>query len=168
MNNFNIVVQEVSESNFDTFINLFEKYEYEMSQYELYDLSNSGLYQNNSIMKYINNKFHKATIFYNNISPVGFAAYYHNDIKRAYSLTELFVVYKYRRCGIARKILYNLFTENRGVWRIDVHPKNLNALSFWLSIIKAEFVSEIKILMNDTRKYEDGSMPVNIFFTSNK
>ena len=168
MNNFNIVVQEVKESNFETFINLFEKYEYEMSQYELYDLSYEGLYKNNSIVKYINNKFHKAMIFYNNISPIGFTAYYHNDIKCLYSLTELFIVYKYRKCGIARKVLYNLFIGNPGMWRVEVHPKNLNALSFWLSIIKAEFVSECKILINDIRKYKDGSMPVNIFFMSDK
>ena len=58
-----------------------------------------------------------------------------------FSMAELFVMKKYRKTGIGRKIAFHAFDQFRGVWEVGQLPENEPATSFWQHVI-AEYTQD--------------------------
>lgn len=58
-----------------------------------------------------------------------------------YSIAEFFILRKYRRRGIGRKVAFDLFDRFAGRWEISKLSTNVTALKFWSDVIES-YLSE--------------------------
>lgn len=56
-------------------------------------------------------------------------------IKCIYSMSEFFILRKYRRMGFGREAARQVFTLFPGVWRVGEIPENQPAQAFWRKVI---------------------------------
>lgn len=160
-----IIYKRVNNTNFSIFLNLFDKYNYELSQYEGSEISEDGMFLSTEIcQKYIHSSTHQAYIIYNQRKPIGFFAIYINSITKKYVVSELFIIYTYRKHGIAYNSISQLLNKHKGAWRVDMHHKNTKAIKFWERISQSSLVTNAYFSTNDSRVYFDGSRPTNLFF----
>ena len=118
--------------------NLMEKYLYEFSQYTLWDVNPLGLYGYGYIDHYWTEKGRWPYFVKVDGKIAGFVMV--NDFREAdaatdYTMSEFFIVYKYRRHGIGRKAAYAVIQEHPGVWQLKYHPKNIASAKFWNGIV---------------------------------
>lgn len=119
--------------------NLLEKYMYEFSQYELCDVNALGLYDYPYLDYYWTEKNRWAFFIKVDGKLAGFVMV--NDFPEAdeptdYSLSEFFVLYKYRRSGVGRWAAKEAFNRFHGRWQLRRHPHNLPSVHFWDRVIE--------------------------------
>ncbi len=68
-------------------------------------------------------------------------------------VSEFYIRPAFRRCGLGRASLAEVWRRFSGAWRVEVHPRNAAAAAFWLSCVE-EFASG-DIEVNEVA-YEDG------------
>jgi predicted acetyltransferase len=72
---------------------------------------------------------------------VGFVlirSYYVSDLKDyVYSIAEFFVMKKYRKQGVGKKVAFQMFNLFPGVWEVAEIEENRPAQAFWRKIIHA-------------------------------
>lgn len=151
--------------------NLLEKYNYEFSQWDLRDVNDLGLYGYQYLDYYWNEDQRWAYFILADGKLAGFALV--NDLPEVadrdtdYQLAEFFVMYKYRRLGVGRRAVFQLFDEHKGRWQLKRHPKNLASARFWDRVINdyTDGSFELVIAYPDT-EYDDGSLGDVYFFSS--
>ncbi len=52
-----------------------------------------------------------------------------------YDVGEFFVLGKFQRLGVGRRIVHKLFKKFQGSWRIRQIPENIPAVNFWRKVI---------------------------------
>ena len=165
-----IEVVTVNESDEDIFFNLLDKYNFELSQYELTDTNPDGLYDNARFKKYLTNERFFAELYFVEKLPVGLAAYsiYYSVGKKIFinSLNEFFILHKYRRRGAGKFLAQKIFAAHNGFWKIEIHPSNVTAQMFWKNVVAAYSNGSYKIESNGVGHYHDGSAPLTIIFHS--
>ena len=163
-----IEVVPVDKSNAYVFFNLLDKYNFELSQYELTDANFDGLYDNERFKKYLASERFFAQLFFAEKNPVGLAAYsiYYSTGKKIFinALNEFFVLPKYRRRGIGKFLAQKIFDAHNGFWKVEIHPSNVTAQMFWKNVIAAYSNGNYKIESNGVGHYHDGSSPLTIIF----
>lgn len=150
---------------------LMEKYNYEFSQWDLRDVNDLGLYGYQYLDYYWNEERRWAYFILADDKLAGFALV--NDLPEVddretdYQLAEFFVMYKYRRLGVGRRAVFQLFDEHKGRWQLKRHPKNLAAARFWDRVINdySDGSFELVIAYPGTA-YHDGSLGDVYFFNS--
>jgi len=152
-------------------MNLIEKYEYDFSKYTLADINNLGLFG----YDYLDHYFVEENRFAYFVKVDGFLAGFVmiNDYpevkteKTDYCISEFFILSKYRRQGIGKKVVFEVLNKHRGRWMLKRHPKNIDSVLFWDNVIsdytKGNFTL-IKAHPNESIAYEDGSLADVIFF----
>jgi len=121
----------------DILLNLFEKYDYEFSQYLTFlDVNELGLYNDEVPSCYWQNDGkHVAYFIEVDKKLAGFVmvadASTVGDRKTDFMIDEFFVMYKYRRLGIGKQAFFDVLKKHRGRWQVYYHPKNTPAVSFW-------------------------------------
>jgi predicted acetyltransferase len=148
--------------------NLMEKYNYEFSQYEKTDVNKLGLYGYDWLDCYWTEKNrYPYFILVDNIL-AGFVLindYPEINMKMDYAIAEFFIMYKYRRLGVGKYIVYNVLNKYKGTWQIKYHPKNIVSVKFWNSIIKEYTNGQYKIIKNNKETlYRDGTIGEVIIF----
>ena len=117
-----------------TIENLLELYCYDFSQYTNADVNEIGKY----CYKYLDNywtdtrRFPFLILFGGKI--VGFV-FVRELNKNNFEIAEFFILRKYRRLGIGRKIAWQIFEMFTGNWQISQLLKNLPAQNFWRNVV---------------------------------
>ncbi len=162
--NFEIVPAERHEK--EILRNLMEKYDYEFSQYTLEDVNPLGLYGYDWLDGYWTEKGRWAFFLKADGKLAGFAMV--NDYPEAgktdYCMSEFFVMYKYRRCGLGSFAARALFDRFRGSWQLKRHPKNLPSVGFWDRVVGSYTKGAYRVeSMGGDIAYPDGT-PADVFF----
>jgi predicted acetyltransferase len=157
-----ITIEAVKIEEKEILRNLLEKYNYEFSQYEKTDVNNLGLYGFDYMDYYWmeKNKF-PYFIKINNLL-VGFAMVTdHRDIniETDYTMAEFSILFKYRKMGIGKNVVKQLFEKHKGKWQIKFHPKNEISEIFWTNVVKEYTKGNYEIIENNEETiYRDGTI----------
>jgi predicted acetyltransferase len=70
-----------------------------------------------------------------NLAGFVFVRFVEEEPKYYYSIAEFFVMKKYRRVGIGKKVAKRIFDLHKGDWEVSQVEKNKPAQQFWVSVI---------------------------------
>jgi hypothetical protein len=70
------------------------------------------------------------------------------NLETDYTMSEFFILYKYRKQGIGKYCVNYLFKKHKGKWQVTFHPKNKISKSFWINVIKEYTNGKYKIYKN--------------------
>lgn len=148
--------------------NLLEKYDYEFSQYDKRDVNKLGLYDYKYLDTYWIEKNRWAFFVLVDDKLAGFVMVNNHSEAREetdFSLSEFFIMYKYRRCGVGKYAAKKVFDMFNGRWQLKRHPNNLGAVCFWDSVI-SEYTDDNYRLIKSylDSEYADGTLGDIFFF----
>ena len=166
----NIILKQVEISEREILANLLEKYDYEFSQYDNRDVNKLGLYGYKHLDSYwieesrwayfieVDEKL-AGLVMIGNFPPV-------EEREMNFSVSEFFVMYKYRRKGIGKKAFFMVADLHRGKWQLQRHPKNIASVHFWDNAINEYTKGSYKLIKSHPKswKYEDGTFGDVYFF----
>ena len=150
--------------------NLLEKYLYEHSQYDKRDVNILGLFGYDYLDNYWTeeNRF-PYFIKVDNIL-AGFVMvndYNETKLDTNYTVSEFFIMYKYRRNGVGKYAVKYILEKHKGKWQLSFHPNNENSKKFWINTISEYTKGNYKLIENNTDWiYEDGTKGHTIIFDS--
>jgi predicted acetyltransferase len=164
----NITIEEITIDEKEILGNLLEKYNYEFSQYENRDINKLGLYG----YKYLDNYWTEENRFSFFIKADNKLAgiiiiheYPENNIKTSYTMSEFFIMYKYRRRGTGKYAVNYILNKFKGKWQLKYHPKNIVSEKFWINVINNYTEGEYEVIKNNINvKYKDGTIGNIIIF----
>jgi len=152
--------------------NLLEKYAYEFSQYDKRDINPLGLYGYMYLDYYWTENKRWAYFIEVDGLLAGFVMV--NDYPEAedretdFSLSEFFVMYKYRRTGVGRQAFFMALDRHRGRWQLKMHPGNTASVSFWRTVINEYTHGKYELVQGyPGSEYDDGT-PGDVFFFDNR
>ena len=163
-----ILIELVTKDKKEILRNLLEKYEYEFSQYTQIDVTELGLYGYDYLDNYWteNNRFPYFIKVDNKLA--GFIMvnnYPIINLDTNYSMSEFFVLYKYRKMGVGTFSVKKMFDKYKGKWGLMYHPKNIPSKTFWNKVVHEYTKGKyIKILDNKEANYEDGTISEILIF----
>jgi len=138
--------------------NLMEKYLYEFSQYENMDVNELGLYGYDYFDLYWIEEKRNAFFIRIDKKLAGFVMVNNIDetkMNTNYSISEFFIMFKYRRLKIGTYTIKNIFKKFPGKWEITYVQKNIPANNFWNKII-GEYTNGKFEKIIDYKKFDDG------------
>ena len=141
--------------------NLLEKYDYEFSQYDLRDVNKHGLYDYCFLDHYWTEDNRWAFFLLADGKLAGFVMvndYPEVDTPTDYTMSEFFVMYKYRRCGLGRFAVQQLFERFHGRWQLKYHTKNTASVAFWNKVVSDATGGHYEVLRDHPDAvYPDGT-----------
>lgn len=158
----NIQVVPVSIEEKEILKNLLEKYDYEFSQYDGRDVNALGLYGYDYLDHYWVEQNRYAFFIKVDGKLAGFVMI--NDYPEVvsdtqYTLSEFFVMHKYRKLGVGRHAAYHVFDKFKGKWQLKRHPKNLSSVYFWNAIVKDYTKGKYTFIeAHPEAAYDDGTL----------
>lgn len=162
----NTTIKRVSLNEKDTLANLLEKYNYEFSQYDKRDLPKNARYGYKYLDNYFTDNDRYAYFIHCDSKLAGFALIRQNPkCERLvdWSVAEFFVIYNYRRQGVATEAVRQLFDIHKGYYHINYHMKNIASELFWNKIANIYSDNNYDLVVgNDT--FIDGTESSNLFF----
>jgi predicted acetyltransferase len=161
-----IQIELVSIDKKEILINLFEKYNYEFSQYEDTDVEDNGLYPLKNLDTFFAEETGFAYFIKANNKFAGFILVdKHKDSVVDYSINEFFVMYKYKRKGVGTYGIKNICNKHKGKWEIKKKKKNKPANEFWNTIVNDYTNGRFEII-KDHFKYNDGLIRDKLIFNT--
>jgi predicted acetyltransferase len=166
----NITIELIKIEEKEILRNLLEKYLYEFSPYEETDVNNLGLYGYDYLDHYWveQNRFPYFIKVENTLA--GFVMvndYPEKNIKTDYTLSEYFIMYKYRRRGIGKYAAKCVFDKHKGRWQLKYHPKNIVSEKFWINTVNEYTNGKYEIIKdNPLAIYADGTIGSVLIFTT--
>jgi len=86
-----------------------------------------------------------------------------------YTISEFFIMYKYRQIGVGKYSVKYILDKYKGKWQLKYHPKNKNSKIFWNKTIEEYTNGKYKIIKDSKEAiYEDGTMGHIMIFESKK
>lgn len=148
--------------------NLLEKYNFEFSRWDKRDVNDLGLYGYAYLDHYWTEKERYAFFIKVNDKLAGFAminAYAETVDPINHGIAEFCILPKYRRMGVGRAALFQIFDRIRGKWHLKMHPHNTAAKSFWCNVI-SEYTNGNYRLCEAVpgTEFDDGTPEDQIFF----
>lgn len=148
--------------------NLLEKYLYEFSQWDGHDVNALGLYGYDYLDEYWTAKNRWAFFIHADGKLAGFAMvndYPEVDEETDYTLSEFFVLHKYRRCGVGSEAAKQIFARFKGRWRLMRHPANLASVYFWDRVVRENAKGDYRLVRaHEEAVYHDGTHGDVFFF----
>lgn len=131
-------LEPVAEEQKEILRNLLEKYDYEFSQYDGVEVNALGLYGYSYLDNYWTEDGRWAFFLKVDGKLAGFAMV--NNYPEAgepldFCMSEFFVMYKYRRCGLGRWAAFALFNRFQGLWQLKRTPRNVGSVYFWDKVV---------------------------------
>jgi len=166
----NITVEPVKKEEKEILRNLLEKYNYEFSQYNNLDINHLGLYGYDYLDYYWTEKNKYPFFIKLDNKLAGFILI--NDYPEVitdtnYTISEFFVMYKYRRCGIGKYAVKYILDKFNGKWQLKYHPKNEISKNFWIKTISEYTKGKYEIIKNNPKAiYEDGTIGHVLIFNT--
>lgn len=154
-------------------LNLFEKYDYEFSQYDLRDVNDEGLFAYEWIDTVLRDGPGCAYLVRVDGHLAGFVLVSpHADAPDRpcdLCLSEFFILYKYRRQGVGRRAVFETLKNHHGRWQLKYHPRNEGSARFWQRVIGESTSGRFELVENYPNPqcdYDDGSKASLMFFRS--
>jgi predicted acetyltransferase len=157
-----ITIVPVGKEEKEILRNLLEKYNYEFSQYNELDVNNLGLFGYDYLDNYWTEKNRFPFFIKVNNKLVGFVMV--NDYPEAkldtnYTMSEFFILYKYRKMGIGKYVVKYILDKYKGKWQLKYHPKNEISKIFWNKTIDEYTNGKYEIIKDSSEaEYEDGTI----------
>jgi predicted acetyltransferase len=137
----NIAIETVPIEQKSVLRNLLELYAYDFTEFVQDNVDCHGLYGYKYLDHYWTEEGRHPFIMYIDGNIAGFVlirSYYVNDLKDyVYSISEFFVMKKYRKQGVGKKVAFQMFNLFPGVWEVAEIEENRPAQAFWRKIIHA-------------------------------
>ena len=157
-----ITIETVKIEEKEILRNLLEKYNYEFSQYEKTDVNSLGLYGFDYLDYYWTEKNYFPYFIKLNNLLAGFAMVTDHldiNIETNFTMAEFTIFFKYRKMGIGRYVVKELFKKHKGKWQIKFHPKNETSEIFWTNVVNEYSKGNYEIIENNTETiYRDGTI----------
>lgn len=151
--------------------NLLEKYDYEFSQWDNRDVNGLGLYGYIYLDCYWTEEKRWAFFIKVDDKLAGFVmvrSIQEAEEETVFSMSEFFVMYKYRRSGVGKYAAMKTFDMFQGKWQLKRHPKNTASVYFWNKIISDYTKGEYRLVEGyPNSEYDDGTLADIFFFTTN-
>ena len=158
----NISIEPVRKDEKEILRNLLEKYDYEFSQYNDLDVNDLGLYGYDYLDNYWTEENRFPFFIRADNKLAGFVMvndYPEVNLGTKYSMSEFFVMYKYRRHGIGKYAVKYILDKFKGKWQLKFHPKNDVSKNFWLKTIEEYTQGKYELIKNNPEAiYEDGTI----------
>jgi predicted acetyltransferase len=158
----NISIEPVSRDEKEILRNLTEKYEYEFTAYEDADVNNMGLYGYKYIDHYWTDKNRYAYFIKVNGKLAGFIMIddcrYIDRIETNFSISELFVMHKYKKMGVGTYAVKYVLNKHKGKWQIGYNPKNEIGKKFWNKTIKEYTKGKYELITENVDQMYNGVM----------
>ena len=165
----NISIEFVEKCEKEILKNLLEKYHYEHSQYDNRDVNNLGLFG----YDYLDNYWTEENRFPYFVKVDGKLAgfvmvndYLEAKFETNYTISEYFIMYKYRQKGIGKYVLKYILDKHKGKWQLNFHPKNEISKEFWIKAIAKYTKGKYEIKSDPEWIYEDGTIGYTLLFES--
>lgn len=133
--------------------NLMQFYIYDFSEYIKYDVEDNGLFSPyphlEDYWKEVNNRF--PYIIKKDDKYIGFVLvrFIESEDKKYFSIAEFFILKKYRRLGIGKKIAISVFNLHKGQWEVFQKISNKTAQIFWKKVIEEYTNGKFKERLED-------------------
>jgi predicted acetyltransferase len=114
--------------------NLSSYYVYDMSEYMGWPCKPDGTFGGcDDLESYWTESDKHAYMLRAGDEPAGFVLILAKNVEPDvdYSVTDFFVVRKFRRQGVGRRIAHELFNRFRGRWKVEQFAQNKPAVAFW-------------------------------------
>ena len=92
--------------------------------------------------------------------------YHEAKFETNYTISELFIIYKYKHKGIGKYVIKYILDKYKGKWQLNFHPKNEIAKNFWIKTIGEYTKGKYEIKNDPEWKYEEGSIGCTLLFES--
>ena len=166
----NITIEFVKKEEKEILRNLLEKYEYEFSQYNDLVVNEYGLYGYDYLDCYWTEKNRFPYFIKVNGKLAGFAMindYAEEKLNTDYTISEFFIMYKYRQKGVGKYSVKYILDKYKGKWQLKYHPKNEVSKIFWIKTIEEYTNGKYKIIEDSKEAiYEDGTIGHIMIFES--
>lgn len=153
----NIVLKKVKFEDKQILSNLLELYQYDFSEFDHADVNFHGLYGYRYLDHYWTEPGRYPLLIMVDEVIAGFIMVsdfcYLCEPGEARSISEFFVLKKYRRQGVGREAAVAVFEMFRGRWEVLQHPENLNSMEFWESVISDYSRGEYRKLEAETEEW---------------
>ena len=165
-----ILIVPVKVEQKDILKNLIEKYEYEFSQYNKCDVDENGLFNYEYLDLYWQEEKRWPYFVLVDGKIAGFTmvnTYHEVEEDTDYTLSEFFIMHKYRRLGIGKYVAMRIFNMFHGKWQLKCHPNNIISVQFWDNVINEYTRGEYKLIKDyPNSEYEDGTL-ANVYLFNN-
>ncbi len=152
----NIELVPVQESEKSVLRQMVELYEYDLSVYTNEELNQHGFYGYSYFDYYWNEKNRYAYFVKCDSLLCGFVlvndCFYALKEEAAKSISEFFIMKKYRRFGIGKKIVNEIFDLFPGKWEVNQILSNEIACNFWETVISEYTDGDYEKSIVDTEK----------------
>lgn len=165
-----VELRQVTKDEREILANLLEKYNYEFSQWDGRDVNKLGLYGYSYLDYYWTESNRWAYFILADGQLAGLVMI--NDYPEVneptdYTMSEFFVMYKYRRAGVGREAARMAFDLFHGRWQLKRHPKNLASVRFWDSVVGEYTHGDYRLVAGyPGSEYDDGTAGDVLFFTN--
>jgi predicted acetyltransferase len=133
----NVELREPSRADRTLIRHMMELYQYDFSEFEDNDLDEHGLFGYGDLDYFWFEPTHKAFIITADKKLAGFVLVDNEvcleDSER--SITEFFVLRKYRKQGVGKHVAFETFNQLPAKWEVRVIRANLPAQAFWRKVI---------------------------------
>lgn len=129
---------KASKTDLSVLENLMQFYKYDFSGCMSLDVEDNGLFAPyQELEKYLieENRFCYLISVNKNYAGFALVKYETAESNDHYSIAEFFIMKKYRRAGIGRSVVKNIFDLHKGKWQIFQWEQNQPARLFWKNVI---------------------------------
>jgi predicted acetyltransferase len=134
-----ISIVSVAKEEKEILRNLLEKYDFEFSQYHKLDVNNLGLYGYDYLDNYWTEKNRFPYFIKVDDKLAGFIMvddYPIEGLQTNWTMSNFFVMYKYRNLGVGSFCVNYMFDKHKGQWGLMYHPKNITSKNFWNKVVR--------------------------------
>ncbi len=162
-----VLLKKVSIEDKHVLKNLLELYLYDFSEFDKCDVNSHGLYGYKYFDHYWTEPGRHPFFIEVNGNLAGFVLV--NDFcylckpDEARSISEFFVMKKYRRIGVGEAAARKVFDMFPGKWEIVQHPENKPSMEFWEKIVSELSRGQFRKLEAETEDWTGQAL----IFTSN-
>ncbi|MUK88298.1 GNAT family N-acetyltransferase [Ornithinibacillus sp. L9] len=132
---------EIIKASFDnkeTLMNLLQFYIYDFSEFIDVHVEENGRFGEYPLNDYWTEDNHFPYLIRLNGNYAGFALVklIETETKSYFSISEFFIMKKYRRAGVGKFVAKDIFRLHKGDWEVFQMEKNEPAQLFWRNVIK--------------------------------
>lgn len=120
------------------FMNLFQLYDHDFSEYLDFDVNDEGKFEP---YKYLDeywidpDRYPYLIKVDDRIAGFALVRTIREGNRRYHSITEFFILRRYRRNGVGKEVAKRIFSIHKGEWEVYQVEKNRPAQSFWNKVI---------------------------------
>jgi len=167
-----ITLELIKKEHKEILRNLLEKYLYEFSQYvDIGDgINDLGLFGYDHLDMYWNDSGRFPYFIKVDGRLAGFAmvsAYPITGTEVDFKMSEFFIIYQYRKSGVAAYCVNLLFEMHKGKWSILFHPDNVISKKFWLRTIDQYTNGNYQQVTKEQVSYQ-GTPPTTLVFDTDQ